>query len=309
MDSRKRTKAMSDTRFRNIVAQSHSRTVACFLTALLFLSGISTLFSADLQTFSNARLIANPTNDGDSFLVEAGGKVIHLRLYFVDCPETFMSFKSDAQRVREQTRYFGLASSTRTIHFGLEAKSFTEKALAKPFTVYTSFASALGRSPEGRVYGFITTADGDDLAELLVKNGLARAHGVSRGTPGGMSSDEMKDRLQDIEASAMLKNIGIWKDSNPDRIAALRAQQRSEDRELQGIQTQATNSDSPLPQGLIDLNTATQKELESITGIGPVTAKRIIEGRPYSSVDDLSRLKGISPKKLEGFRSFVTVGK
>lgn len=39
----------------------------------------------------------------------------------------------------------------------------------------------------------------------------------------------------------------------------------------------------------IDLNTASEKELESIKGVGPATAKKIIVGRPYKSVDDLSK--------------------
>ncbi|OQX90680.1 MAG: hypothetical protein B6D58_09750 [candidate division Zixibacteria bacterium 4484_95] len=38
---------------------------------------------------------------------------------------------------------------------------------------------------------------------------------------------------------------------------------------------------------LLDLNTATKKELQSIKGIGPILAKRIIAGRPYKTVDDL----------------------
>lgn len=38
---------------------------------------------------------------------------------------------------------------------------------------------------------------------------------------------------------------------------------------------------------LVNINTSTQKELESLSGIGPVTAQNIIEGRPYSSVEEL----------------------
>jgi hypothetical protein len=139
-----------------------------FLTAILMFGGILPSYAADLQRFSNAQLINNPANDGDSFLVGADGKLFHVRLYFVDCPETSISFMSDAQRVREQTRYFGLSDAARTIHFGNEAKTFVERILAKPFTVHTAFASALGRSSKGRVYVFITTADGNDLVALSI---------------------------------------------------------------------------------------------------------------------------------------------
>jgi len=207
-------------------------TRSLFLTAIFMFGGILPSYAADLQRFSNAQFINNPANDGDSFLVEANGKSFHVRLYFVDCPETSTSSMSDAQRVREQTRYFGLSDAKRTIHFGNEAKTFVERILAKPFTVNTAFASALGRSANGRIYGFITTADGNDLASRLVKNGLARTHGMGRETPDGILRDEMVERLRDLEMSAMLKRVGIWSESDPDRIAELRAKQRSEDQEL-----------------------------------------------------------------------------
>jgi competence ComEA-like helix-hairpin-helix protein len=278
-----------------------------FLAAVLMFGGIFASYAADLQMFSNAKLINNPANDGDSFLVEANGKSFRVRLYFVDCPETSISSESDARRVREQTRYFGLSRAARTIHFGNEAKIFVERILAKPFTVHTAFASALGRSAKGRVYGFITTTVGDDLASLLVKNGLARTHGIGRKTPNSIPRNEMIERLRDLETSAMLKHIGIWSESDPDRIAKFRAEQRSEDQELKNLQSQVKKAKSP--QDSLDLNTATEKELQSIKGVGPVLAKRIIAGRPYKIVGDLLKVKGIGPNKLEKIRPYVVVGK
>ncbi len=278
-----------------------------FLTATLIFGGILPSYAANLQMFSNARLVNNPANDGDSFFVEAGGKSFHVRLYFVDCPETSTSFKSGAQRVREQARHFGLSPAARAIHFGNEATTFVERILAKPFTVHTAFASALGRSAKGRVYGFIITADGDDLASLLVKNGLARAYGIGRKTPNGISRDEMIERLRDLETSAMLKRIGIWSESDPERIAEFRAKQRSEDQELKELQSQVKKA--IFSDGLLDLNTASKEKLMFINGIGPVLAERIIAGRPYKTVDDLLKVKGIGPKKLEKIRPYVVVGK
>jgi competence protein ComEA len=57
---------------------------------------------------------------------------------------------------------------------------------------------------------------------------------------------------------------------------------------------------------LVDLNKASEKELKDLKGVGPATAKKIIEGRPYKSVDDLSKA-GISAKTIEALKPLVTV--
>jgi competence protein ComEA len=58
----------------------------------------------------------------------------------------------------------------------------------------------------------------------------------------------------------------------------------------------------------IDINRATAAELEQLSGIGPVLAQRIIDKRPYKSVDDLLRVQGIGLKILEKIRPNVTSG-
>ena len=59
--------------------------------------------------------------------------------------------------------------------------------------------------------------------------------------------------------------------------------------------------------GAVDVNNATEKELESLPGVGPATAKKIVAGRPYRTVTDLSRA-GVSQKTLAQINSMVTVG-
>lgn len=61
------------------------------------------------------------------------------------------------------------------------------------------------------------------------------------------------------------------------------------------------------PQGLLDLNTSSKEELMSINGIGPVLSERIIAGRPYKTVDELLKVKGIGTKNLKKFRSYFVV--
>jgi competence ComEA-like helix-hairpin-helix protein len=59
---------------------------------------------------------------------------------------------------------------------------------------------------------------------------------------------------------------------------------------------------------LVDINTATAIELESLPGIGPVLARRIIESRPYESIEELTRVKGIGPKSFARLKNQITVG-
>ncbi len=60
------------------------------------------------------------------------------------------------------------------------------------------------------------------------------------------------------------------------------------------------------PATAVDLNSASEAQLESVPGIGRATAKKIADHRPYSSVDDLSKA-GISKNEIGRIRGMVTV--
>ncbi|MEX2534837.1 MAG: ComEA family DNA-binding protein [Trueperaceae bacterium] len=55
----------------------------------------------------------------------------------------------------------------------------------------------------------------------------------------------------------------------------------------------------------ISINSASTSELDDLPGVGPVTADRIIAGRPYTRLEDLLRVKGIGEKTLERLRAHV----
>lgn len=61
----------------------------------------------------------------------------------------------------------------------------------------------------------------------------------------------------------------------------------------------------------VNINTASQSELESLQGIGPAKAKAIIEYREksgaFASIDDLTKVSGIGPGTVKQLRDVVTI--
>ncbi|KAA0448655.1 MAG: hypothetical protein FXV79_04710, partial [Candidatus Thioglobus sp.] len=241
---------------------------------------------------------------GDSFYVDAGEQKLHLRLYFVDCPETEANTRSDAKRVREQTRYFGLNDVQTTMEFGKLASEFTRQTLSKPFSVHTAFSNALGRSKQRRVYAMITTNSGEDLGSLLVENGLCRPKGVGKKTYDGIPRKTVFSTLNNLKDAAMLKKIGIWEKTDVNKIVELRGQQILENQQLDKILNKNKNETAV---NAIDINTATIEELRTIKGIGAVMAKRIIAARPYKSVAELIKVRGIGKKTYKKFAPYFKI--
>jgi endonuclease YncB( thermonuclease family) len=169
------------------------------------------------DVFRDARLVDRDGNDGDSFMVRAGGREFELRLYFVDAPESYLSdrYENQQRRVADQARDLGGISSEEAVAVGKAAKKFTKEQLSgKTFTVSTYWEQVY----EGdRFYGFVELADGGDLATRLVEEGLARIHTKGPGTkekpvptPDGATFFQARDKLESIERQAQRAKRGVW---------------------------------------------------------------------------------------------------
>jgi endonuclease YncB( thermonuclease family) len=146
-------------------------------------------------------------NDGDSFhVLLRDQKEVIFRLYFVDTPEEERVY---ADRIAEQAAYFGISADA-ALEVGKEASEFTRRALAKPFTTYTRWRRALGRSANWRYYAIVVTADGRDLNELLVSAGLARIYGTRTPLPDGRDSRTYLAHLHELENEARAAKRGAW---------------------------------------------------------------------------------------------------
>ena len=286
--------------------------------------------SKDWIVLENCRLIVNPANDGDSFHVSVGEKEYLFRLYLIDAPETDALIPG---RLVEQAKYFNI-TVPQTIEVGEAAKEFTRQKLSEPFTVFTRMSDAMGRSKLERFYAFVQTKDGD-LGEQLVRNGLARNYGFKAVPPGLKNSRLEIEKLQQFEDEARQEKIGGWGANagrlntraqkptvfsvfvsgnkarprpaplaspfgrlSPTPIPAAPATSSSP----RGTETSHSKEKTPL--GKIDINTATEKELTTVPGIGHVMAARIIAARPFRSADDLKRVSGIGDKNYAKIRPY-----
>ena len=282
------------------------RLVVLHICLLLSLSADA----GELLSFEGARLIPTDWADGDSFEVELANGARHtIRLYGADTVELHVTDNTDARRLRAQRRYFGITHHSELVpenialakSLGAQAKATVQELLAEPFTVHTSFADGGGDGRYKRIYGFISLADGRDLATVLVERGLARAFGVYRSSPDGLSRDDYRDHLKDAELCAAAEGAGAWAYTDWEAIRDQRAEQRQEQAQLDAATGRAP------PTEMLDVNTAARDELMRIPGIGEHFANLIIEHRPYDELDALLRVPGIGPKRFANLREWVRV--
>ena len=302
------------------------------------LIGVALLWTASVNGYArdgskewivlkNCQLIPNPANDGDSFHVSAGPDEYLFRLYFVDAPETD---EMTPRRLVDQAKYFA-TTVPQAIEVGRTAKEFTRQKLSEPFTVFTRMSDAMGQSRLERFYAFVQTSQGD-LGEQLVRNGLARNYGFKTVPPGLSSSRIELGKLQQFENEARQEKIGAWgvsmgrldvRPASPSLFSHFAISTNARQPELPtpltfpstakpspSIPSRATpdpngsHSKQKTPLGKIDINTATEKELTTVPGIGHVMAARIIAARPFQSADDLKRVSGIGDKKYARIRPY-----
>ncbi len=266
-----------------IMPMSFGRRVASY--GLLLAFAVATLSAASKwETLENVRLVKGGYSDGDSIRAEHNGKEYTFRIFYVDAPETTDNYP---KRLRGQARAFGI-SAARALELGAEAAEFTRRFLESPFTVHTDWSDGWGQQTR---YRAIIERNGRDLAAELVRNGLARVSGFVPDTPWPDLTGsvwEYRDDLKKLQERARLNGRGGWARSRSSRAAT-------------GASPPAGTQDLP------DLNTVDKGRLMALPGIGAVLAGRIIELRPFRSIEELEQVYGISSKTIEVLRPVATV--
>ena len=83
-------------------------------------------------------------------------------------------------------------------------------------------------------------------------------------------------------------------------------------REDYTVQTERSTEEVAPVRVLVNINTATAEELETVTGIGPVLAQAILDYRAehgdFQTLDELLEVRGIGSAKLDAMRDEITTG-
>jgi endonuclease YncB( thermonuclease family) len=161
---------------------------------------------------TGCRYVANRSNDGDSFRVRCGDKGFIVRLYFVDAPETNLAYP---ERTGEQAQYFG-GMLDQAMKAGKDATDLVRQTLQAPFTVWTRWGNAGGRSKERRYYALVQV-DHRWLDEILTGKGLARRKGVITNLPDGQNWRVHANKLDALEAEAKRQRLGAWGGSTTEK--------------------------------------------------------------------------------------------
>lgn len=205
--------------------------------------------------------------------------------------------------------------------FVLSNKEFIKKA-ALPLTVVAALL-------------FLWITGGDGKEEISVRTSEEQSTKHEEIKEGDDFDSEKTGELSDVyvDISGCVENPGVYKVKSGTRIFQVieraggltegadtesvnRAEEVTDGQKIviqhsESYTSEEKNTSSDENSGKVNINTAGLSELQSVPGIGPATAQKIIEYREnngkFKSVEDITNVSGIGDKTLENMRPYITV--
>ena len=186
---------------------------------------------------------------------------------------------------------------------------FRERQQANPAPPLTSVSAQPSEAPPTETQS--TASQPEELVVSVV--GLVHVNGLVRLPPGSRVADAIAAAGGPREGADLFSLNMAQRVADGDQILVGLADANGGPPVLASGTVSAAGGQSPAQtsSGLVDLNTATEAELDALPGVGPVTAAAIIAWRntngPFTAVDQLAEVDGIGPSKLANLRDLVTL--
>ncbi len=140
----------------------------------------------------------------------------------------------------------------------------------------------------------LNKATAEEMVEVLPGVGEATAQKIIIGRPYKSVDDLTKAGVPAATVEKIRKLVTIAAPSAEPKKAAAKAMTK-------------TKAAAAAPTGKVNINEAKADELETLPGIGPARAKEIIAARPFKSVEDLEKVKGLGKERVDAIRDRVIV--
>jgi competence protein ComEA len=169
------------------------------------------------------------------------------------------------------------------------------KAAAGYFSIASPVSAAVAASPDGLVV---------DIEGAVADPGLHRLHSGSRVGDAIEAAGGYSMQVDIGAATTALNLAALLSDGQKIHVPA-----RGES--VPGSDATTSTGSGGSGSESININTASSDELDTLPGIGPVTAAKIIAAReqaPFATIDELSSRDVVGPSTLDKIRTLVTVG-
>jgi competence protein ComEC len=276
--------APEDPLFDNTRSDTNNASIVAKLTH----NKVSFLFTGDIEEESQDRMIKNVPSLLDSTIL----KVAHHGSRYTTSDE-FLSFVKPK---------IAVISCEEGNSYGHPHKETLDRLKKNKIPVYRTDLSG----------NIIVTSDGNDYKIQTKKSSIktkAKAKKVNLNT----ATAEELEVLSGINAKkaktiVSLRPITSWEQLNTLGLTSSELKELKKEASFKKSTSKSSSDSKTVSLGeKVNINTATAKELEALPAIGDKTAEKIINGRPYKSISDLEKVKGITKKSFEKFKNLISI--